>query len=180
MKIAFGPALPVGTAGEREYFDIWLRGYVAADRALERLRGALPADLQALDARYVSDREPSLTAGTLLGEYDVRVEGEEVGPERVQAALDAVMRSGELVVEHKGKTKVFDLARSLPKEPRVSEVDGQVHITMAVRMGPEGSLRPDVLLRASFDAANLRVAAVEVTRTGTFVETEEGVWSRPA
>lgn len=180
MKIAFGPALPVGTGGNREYVDVWLREYVPAGEALGRLKGALPHGLQPAQARYVSDQLPSLTAGTLVGEYDVRVEGEEVGSERVQAALDALMESGELVVEHKGKTKVFDLARSIPKEPRVSDEDGCVRVALTVRMGPQGSLRPDVLLRASFDAASLRVAVTEVTRTDTFIETEEGVWSRPA
>ena len=32
MKASFGPALPVGTAGEHEYFDVWLTGYTDAPR----------------------------------------------------------------------------------------------------------------------------------------------------
>ena len=180
MKIAFGPALPVGTAGTREYFDVWLAEFLGVRKALERLKESLPADLQVIDAVYVSDRRPSLTAGTLIGEYDVCVEGEEVGTEEVQTALGKLTASGELVVEHKGKTKVFDLARSLPKEPRAREVDGQLRVAVTVRMGPEGSLRPEVLLRAAFDTSMLQSAVIEVTRTDTFIETEEGVWSRPA
>ena len=27
MKVAFGPALPVGTASENEYLDVWLTRY---------------------------------------------------------------------------------------------------------------------------------------------------------
>ncbi len=38
MKVAFGPALPVGTAGENEYYDVWLTRYTDASEVLSALR----------------------------------------------------------------------------------------------------------------------------------------------
>ena len=179
MKVGFGPALPVGTAGEREYVDVWLTRYLPAQDALARLGAALPVHLAPSAARYVSEKQSALTAGILVGEYDVVVEGREVDVPTIQTMLDQLMAFGQLTVVHKGKTKVFDLARSLPKEPAAREVGERTHVYVAVRMGPEGSLRPDVLLRAALEPSGRAGVVAVVTRTDTFVETEEGVWSRP-
>lgn len=180
MRIAFGPALPVGTGGERESFDVWLTRYVPAGQALGMLQGALPAGLGPVDAVYVPASERSLSAGVHIGVYDVRVEGKEVSAELVQAALELIRSAGTLEVEHRRKTKVFDLARSLPKEPRARDSDAGVVVSLAVRMGPEGSLRPEVLLEAALSAAHVQGAVTKVTRTDTLAEVEEGVSSRSA
>ena len=58
MKVAFGPALPVGTAGENEYYDIWLTRYTKAEELLSLLLGAMPQDLAPTAAGYVGDSEP--------------------------------------------------------------------------------------------------------------------------
>lgn len=179
MKIAFGPALPVGTAGLREYADIWLTRYTVAEEALQRLRSSAPPDLVPIEAGYVNERSPSLTAALTIGLYELRVTGEEIDPTAVHAALERVVERGELRVEHKGKTKVFDLARSVPKDVRVEDVDGGAAIELSVRMGPEGSLRPEALIRAALTDAGIQASAVHTTRLDLLVEDDGGVWSRP-
>ena len=42
MKIAFGPALPVGVGGTDEVFDVTLTAYVAPDKALSALKARAP------------------------------------------------------------------------------------------------------------------------------------------
>jgi len=180
MRIAFGPALPVGTAAEREAVDVWLTRYVTAEEVLSGLKTAFPLGLDPIYAVYVHESEPSLSSGVHVGVYDVRVEGKGVRAHTVQTALLKMRSAGTLEVEHRRKTKVFDLARSLPKEPRASDSDGAVDITLTVRMGPEGSLRPDVLIEAALAAAHIHGVVTTVTRTDTLTESEEGVWSRPA
>lgn len=180
LKAAFGPALPVGTAGENEYFDVWLTRYTEAKEALRLLSGAAPADLAPVEARYMADSVPSLTAALTIAIYLVELDGEEIKSEKMHAALSQVLSEGELVVvQKKGKQKVFDLARSVPKDPRVMDRDGGANIELAVRMGPEGSLRPDSLIRAALERAGVTASAVRTTRLDALVETDEGVWSRP-
>ncbi|MDP2233365.1 MAG: TIGR03936 family radical SAM-associated protein [Actinomycetota bacterium] len=179
MKIAFGPALPVGTAGEREYLDVWVTRYTESEDALTRLKNAAPADLEPSSAQYMAEAAPSLGAAATVATYEVRVKGKEVDPRSVQAALDVIRARGQLQVEQKRKTKVFDLALSLPKEPSVKDDNGTVVVEMAVRMGPQGSLRPEVLLQSAFAATSLEGAVTGVTRTDTLVEDEDGGWSRP-
>lgn len=179
MKIAFGPALPVGTAGEREYVDVFLSGYTEPEEALHRLVKASPEDLAPVEARYVAEREPALAAAATVAYYEVRIEGEGLTEQEVRSALERVVARGELSVEHKGKTKVFDLPHSLPKEPCVRSSSGGIVVELVVRMGQQGSLRPDALLTAAFDPATRPGVVATTTRRDTLIESDEGVWSRP-
>jgi radical SAM-linked protein len=179
MKAAFGPALPVGTAGENEYYDVWLTRYTNAEELFALLLSATPSDLAPLQAAFVPDSEPSLTASLTIAKYEVRVTGKESQAEKVHAALLRLVESGTLEVEHKGKLKVFDLARSLPEETRVIESADGSDVMLAVRIGPEGSLRPELLVRTALESASVDASVVRVTRTDTLVETEGDVWARP-
>jgi radical SAM-linked protein len=178
MKVAFGPALPVGTAGEHEYYDVWLTRYTRARDLLEALQRATPADLAPGDAAFVAAQEPSLAAALTIAKYEVEVDGKE-SPFQLHAALKSLVEAGTLTVEHKGKQKVFDLARSLPEEARVTKSANGSKIDLTVRIGPSGSLRPEALVRAALASANLEGTGMRVTRTDTLVEKEEGVWTRP-
>jgi len=179
LKAAFGPALPVGTAGENEYFDVWLKEYTRAPEALSALAAAAAPDLAPTETVYVANNAPSLTAALVIGLYRVELDGKGIRADQVHAALAQVLSAGELVVEHKGKQKVFDLTRSVPEDARVSDGDSGVVVDLAVRMGPEGSLRPESLVRAAIEKAGIAVSAVRTTRRDTLVEDDEGVWSRP-
>jgi radical SAM-linked protein len=180
LKAAFGPALPVGTAGDAEYLDVYLARYTPAEEALAKLAASSPQDLAPHAAAYVADREPALTAAIDVAEYRVGVDGEGVTSRSVQTACEEAVARGELSVEHKGKTKVFDLSRALWNEPRVTVgQDGSAIVEIAVRIGPEGSLRPDVFLSAALQAASLSAAVTSVTRTGVFISQEGGVLARP-
>ncbi|HET6350828.1 MAG TPA: TIGR03936 family radical SAM-associated protein [Coriobacteriia bacterium] len=179
MKIAFGPALPVGTAGQTEYADVWLTRYTGADEALEALRKAAPADLEPIGAQYVGDRVPSLTAALTIALYRVELVGGELGEDHVRRVVLELMRRGELHIEQKGKTKAFDLAVCIPKDPSVSVEEGSVVVELPVRMGPHGSLRPEVFIRAALAASGAEVSAIRTTRTDLLIESEDGSWQRP-
>lgn len=174
MKVAFGPALPTGTAGEREYLDIWLASLVKAEEVRERLGRALPADIGPVEVAFVDPKAPSLAAGCTIALYDVLVEGEEVDAGQLQVALDEIVAGGQLVVEHKGKTKVFDLALSLPKEPRAGSSERGASVSVVTRMGQQGSLRPDVLVSQALSRGGMSGAVTLVTRRDTLIETDEG------
>jgi len=179
IKIAFGPALPVGTAGEKEYYDIWLTRYTDASRLLMSLRNAMPDGLAPISAAFVADSKSSLAATLTIARYKVEVDGKESSAEEVRAALKRFVDSGTFSMTHKGKQKVFDLARSLPEETRVSESAGGSEVELTVRIGPEGSLRPEALVRTALEAASLDASVAHTTRTDILVEQEEGSWACP-
>lgn len=173
MRIAFGPALPVGTAGEREYYDVTLTRFVPPDDAFAALAAATVDDLGPVTCAYVSGKEKSLAASLTIAVYGVTVEGG-IPREELERSLEALMRVGTLTVEHKGKQKIFDLAETLPKEPEVTSSGNHPVVRMTVRMGEQGSLRPEVFVTAALG----RDTRVAVTRTDLLTE-HEGVWRRP-
>lgn len=179
LKAAFGPALPVGTAGEREYLDLWLTRYTEAAQALGSLQAASPEDLAPREAYYVAGNAPSLTAALTIGQYRIEIDGEGTESQNVHAALSHLIGEEELTIEHKGKPKVYDLTRAIPKDPRVTGRQGGSDIELAIRMGPQGSLRPETFVRTALADSGIVVSAVRTTRLETLVESDEGIWSRP-
>lgn len=166
MKVAFGPALPVGTAGLAESYDVWLTRFVPPAEALGALRDATPEGLAPTEARYIPEREPSLTAALTLAEYEVVVGGPDVGPDRIRTGLEAVLADGRLTLQHKGTPKVFDLAVFVPKEPTVGEYPGGSVVHITTRMGASGTLRPEALTAEAIRRTSAEGAVTSVTRTG--------------
>jgi radical SAM-linked protein len=166
MKVAFGPALPVGTAGVAEAYDVWLTRLVAPDAALTMLREATPDALAPVGARFVNERDGSLASMLTLADYEVSVEDPGMGPGWLAEALGDVIVSGSLEIEHKGARKVYDLAVCLPEGTRVREEPGRSVVDLTVHMGAWGSLRPEALVREALRRAGASDAPVTVTRTG--------------
>lgn len=172
-RMAFGPALPVGTAGEREYFDLLLTRYVPAAEVCAALTSVTAEDLAAVGCGYVSAREPSLAAALTIASYKLSLEGG-IPPEELQDSLRGLITAGTISIEHKGKQKVYDLTEALPKEPQVMSEEGRTLVHLVVRMGEHGSLRPEALMRAALG----RDVRATVTRTDLMID-DEGVWRRP-
>lgn len=166
MKMAFGPALPVGTAGIAEIYEVWLKRFVAPDAVLIALRDATPERLTPVEARYVGEREASIASALTLADYEVVVGQPGRSPVRMAEALEDVMSSGVLEMVHKGARKVYDLAVCLPEGARVREEDGRNIVSLTVRMGAQGSLRPDALVREALRRAGSSDEPVSVTRLG--------------
>jgi hypothetical protein len=94
------------------------------------------------------------------------VEDPGMGPGRLAEALADVIGSGSLTVEHKGAVKVYDLAVCLPEGAQASEEPGRGVVSMTVRMGAWGSLRPEALVREALRRMGAQSASVTVTRIG--------------
>ena len=123
----------------------------------------------------MSDALPSLAAACTRAVYEVVIDGEDLTAETVQHALDEVIEGGEIEVARKRKNKVFDLKRSLPKEPRVRSLGHEIVIDVTTRMGQEGSLRPEQLIGEAFSRSGLDGTVRRITRTDTLIEEEGGV-----
>ncbi|PKQ19803.1 MAG: hypothetical protein CVT66_08355 [Actinobacteria bacterium HGW-Actinobacteria-6] len=178
MKVAFGPALPVGTAGLGEYLDLWLSSYVPSGEAFEALKAASAPGLAPVQVKYVAEREPSLGAALTIAKYEVVMEGGEVLAEGLTSSFAAIIAEGVLAVDHKGKPKVFELASALPKEPDVCTIKERTTVGLAVRIGERGSLRPEALVKAALTRGALDGRIMSVTRTELLVE-QDGSWRDP-
>lgn len=186
MKIAFGPALGVGTAGFEEYIDIWLREYVDPDEALSRLQHASVPDLMPEQVRYVHERETSLVAALNIAHYRVTCGHGPVADATVfQAALDEVVGRGSIEVERRkpskkgALTKTLDLTHLVYRRPICRQVDeGVCEIDLWTRLENTGALRPEVLVAEVAKVSSSDIEVVGLERVELFCE-EDGTLTKP-
>ncbi|MCL2324732.1 MAG: TIGR03936 family radical SAM-associated protein [Actinomycetia bacterium] len=145
MKLATGPALPVGVASLKEYAEVELDRFVKPAEALARLQHAAPPLLPVLDCAYVAPTEPSLDSwfNRQACEFTTCAKQEEL-----RQHFESVCAGPELEVVRKGKVK-----RYLPSEFVVGPVvlTGEAERTTArfvLRMKSTGSLRADLFAAA--------------------------------
>ena len=152
MKIAFGAALPVGVGSTCEIFDLQLREYVAADKALAALQQASVPDLMVQDCRYIENNAPAASVAFPFSTYEVRFD----------APVSAVVVPETITVVRKRKEKTLVVSEFLT-EPFTFDGD---RATFPLEAKPTGSLRPDVLLQHCDCAADI-VSITRIAQTQT-------------
>jgi radical SAM-linked protein len=165
MRFAPGPALPVGTAGLAELFDVWLTEYVPTAEAMALLRLAAGQALPIINLEYVPSKAKGLQATHTVGWYEVLFKAPGLTADDITEALMEACQ-GPIEVPHKQKAKAFDLPEVVLGSPEVVSVAGDMPgglaMTCCILAGEQGSLRPDQLLSAVFGDA---VEVASVTRT---------------
>jgi len=157
MRLAPGPALAVGSGGLEELFDVLLNGYPPADTALQRLIPVAPEGIEPVQCQYVDVKAKGLQATHIYEQHHVQLASEQDDIQALQAAFDQLLAGGELQVQrHKG-VKTYDLNQAVQA---IKVFDG-LTIGMWTVSGEQGSIRPELLLKAVFSAAEApRINAV--------------------
>ena len=168
MRLAFGPALPVGSAGLAEWLDLPLTEFVAPNAALSRLRDVTPPELAPARLGYVAAGSTSLSASITAARYSVSVEGD-TSSEQLARALEDIVAAGRFEVTRKGKTRGFDLASTVWEAPRVEATPQGSVVSLGLSLGAQGSLRPEALVTAALEySGSSASSAVIVTRIAMF------------
>ena len=168
MKIAFGPALPVGAGSRSEYFDVRLRSYVAPDEALAALQAAAPENLMPVECAYRAHGDDAIDVM-----YPVSVWCAELVCER--ASVDDVARAfGQLVdrgfieiTKTKGRkttAKRVEFAGRLVDGPHVTADGDVMTVDFSTFQGNEGALRPDKFIAAACELMDDQVTVRSLTR----------------
>ena len=149
MRIAYSPALPVGTASVSEWYDLALREYLPAPEALALLREATPHDLAPQQAGYLDVHAPTLGAFITRQEYEISLDIAEGGPTpaRVAEALRALRAQGRIAYLRGAKARSLDLSATL-LDHEVEACEGGCTVHLVTRFSNEGSMRPEILLAA--------------------------------
>jgi len=179
MKLAMGPALPVGTASETEYLDLWVTEFVEPDEVLRRLQEQSPRYVQVLKVGYVSNSEPSLNAALTLSTYRAEVAAPTINAQQVSEGFARIRALEELEVVQKGKTKRFDPALCIPNDAEVRQQQDSVSIHFSLRIDSNGSLRPDALIDAVFREADASYSHLNLERTGLYMLSDSGEMVHP-
>jgi radical SAM-linked protein len=167
MRHAPGPALPVGTTGLNEHFDLWLTEYLDPATTCRRLRDASVEGLAIVAASYVNPRAKGLQATHIHERYEIVLATTSLTPAEVQARLVRTIKEGSLTVtrksKNKNKSKVYDLTQLVEQMPTVWAGDGygakhdegaendsdNIFIVLELKAGEQGSLRPEALIQTA-------------------------------
>lgn len=168
MKIAFGPALPVGAGSNSEYFDVRLREYVSPKDALAALQAAAPENLMPVSCAYCAHGDDSIDVAYPVSVWRAELAGEGANAVDVQRAFEQLVDRGFIeVTKTKGRkttTKRVDFEGRLVDGPHVTG-DGDVAIVeFSTYQGSEGALRPDKFIAAALEGANADMSLVSLTR----------------
>ncbi|MCL2881649.1 MAG: TIGR03936 family radical SAM-associated protein [Coriobacteriia bacterium] len=177
MKLATGPALPVGIASQAEYADVELSRFVKPAEATCRLQSAAPPLLPVLDCAYVRPQEPSLDAWLNAQTIELRIDQALLADrslEEVCRQFEAVRTGPALEVERKGKLRQYIPADFVPDplelSARTADSEGErsVIARFMLLLPAAGALRSDVFAAALLSPLGIDLFDITVTRIALF------------
>jgi radical SAM-linked protein len=150
-KVSFGPALPVGTSGLKEYMDFELVPPFDIDRGMEDLNRTLPEGLRISRMAPLYGREQSLNSFIVRYIYRVHRDG--------GLTEKGFLLKDKVLVQR--KESLVDI-RMMAEE--INRIDGE---TFLLTLRDEGKLkvRPDELLFAVFE---IPAVDLDITRMAMF------------
>lgn len=168
MKIAFGPALPVGAGSRSEYFDLRLREYVSPDLALAALQAAAPENLMPIACAYCAHGDDAIDVTYPVSVWKAELACEGIDVDDVTRALEQLVDRGFIEVTktkgHKTTVKRVEFEGRLVDGPHVTADDDVVTVDFSTFQGNEGALRPDKFISAALEGANANVSLLSLTR----------------
>ena len=178
MKIAFGPALPVGAGGDGEYVDVRMKEYVPAREALERLQAAAAANLCPVSCEYIDVRAEAITVKYPISVWKAEFKGAEgqavaeVAGE-LEEAFRKLLAVGHIeVVRKKKKPKLVEFEGRLVAPPAFTEGQDRVIVGFSTKDWGEGALRPDKFIAAALEFTETPPSLVKLTRIELRPETD--------
>ena len=163
MKIAFGPALPVGAGSRSEYFDLRLREYVSPDLALAALQAAAPENLMPIACAYCAHGDDAIDVTYPVSVWKAELACEGIDVDDVTRALEQLVDRGFIEVT-KTTVKRVEFEGRLVDGPHVTADDDVVTIDFSTFQGNEGALRPDKFIAAACELMDGPVAIRSLTR----------------
>ena len=159
MKLSFASALSVGVTSDAEYMDLELAEDMTETEIAERLRPALPAGVRLLGLQVLVGKPKALMALTDEAEYEITV------PlcgsfDDVLTALASFNAAKECVYLRKTpkKTREIEIRQYMHGDVHAETTeDGQVRLTMAIRITPVGSVKPQEVVALLCDRFALPV-----------------------
>jgi radical SAM-linked protein len=147
LELSPGPPLPVGTSGEREFFDVRLAEPVDPGAVRDALQSHMPEGIAIHGVRLIVGKTASLGVYLNRADYVVDVAaGSGIGRD----AIERLMASDEAVVvrTRPGGDKSVNVRRFVERLDVAEGPDGSTRLEMTIVMTPDGSTNPSEVLAA--------------------------------
>ncbi|MGI6129689.1 MAG: TIGR03936 family radical SAM-associated protein [bacterium] len=171
LKISFASALALGSTSEGEYADFELSEYVPAAEFRRRLNEQLPPAIEVLAAQPVASSSPALMSQVVAALY--RVEGEMATSDQALAMnkWDKFLLQPEIIITKMTKKRTSQVnIKPLIIKAEFYPTGSVCHWRLLLSSGQQGNLRPEQLLQAFFDFADVAGEVKHIHRINLFVE----------
>lgn len=179
MKLAFASALAVGVTSTSEYMDVELTGSYSLSHFTQLLKQALPKGICIKRAIYKSPEDKkALMALVERAAYRIVLPS---GVDRAairKAIADFEAAETVMIIKETPKSrKEVEIKQYIPSPIRLIEGERD-ELLMDISITPQGSVKPEQVLRALHDSFGLSidVQSVLIERVGLFCK-RDGKWT---
>jgi len=185
-KIAFGPPLPVGVEGQREYVDIDAKRVPAggenfsAVKVQELLQPQLPEGIEILESAILPQGSKALMAMINLAVYRAEVPLlAAVEKDALDKACKRWLARREVITQRVQKDKrVTRNIREFVKNIEIisQETATRYWLKLEIKTGNAGSVRPVEVLESlsSLEGVEIDLEGLYIVRDGVFIESDTG------
>lgn len=175
-QIAFGPALPVGTEGLREYVDFFFTEAVDVDFFVNTMNNTLPSGVELREAHPVDLKAPSLSSslkGSTFRVFVSKVLVEEGYTVQyfTHYLQDFFRQDVYLVNKFKKRTEPIDIKPFISVLKLTPGEEGLPCLQMSLRAHLNVMIKPEEVLHQVFDMPYEKVLDCQIIRVS--METEE-------
>jgi radical SAM family uncharacterized protein/radical SAM-linked protein len=159
-RLSFGQALPVGLSSLGEWIDVQISDWMDA----EQIKSQLPKELFP-GTEILAVSEVPLNSHLPLNQacqYQVELDKMPTGEERVKEFLS----STDWLVEKPGKkSEPLNLRRLIRELRLLPEHNGMTTVRWTLFPGPEGDIRPELVLKSIFDLPESVIQSLTVVKS---------------
>ncbi|KUO58246.1 MAG: hypothetical protein APF84_05245 [Gracilibacter sp. BRH_c7a] len=185
-KIAFGPPLPVGVEGEREYVDIGIKvtsdndEHSFVDKALQLLQKQLPEGIEIVDFSILPQGNKALMA--VINQACYRAEVPFLEPIDVHAFTaaceDWLAREEVLSIRNQKGKKVTRNIRPFVRTISVLSQESPLRywLRLDIKTGNDGSVRPVEVLESisTLEGIKIDLDGLFIIRDGVYILKDDG------
>ena len=153
-KLSFATALATGYTSAGEWIEVELEGEVTPEQFIDRVNMALPNGMRFVSAFVADDGFMTLSKMLVAAKYIVTLYTDApVTTEALRAAVDAIMRSDEVIVEKKTKSgvKPANIRPEILEAEAISASDSTATVAVVGTLNAAGGLRAETFARALFE-----------------------------
>ena len=159
-RLSFGQALPVGLSSLGEWIDVQISDWMNAEQIKKQLPKELFPGTEILDISEVplNSHLPQNQAC----QYQVKLDKMPTGEERLKEFLS----STDWLVEKSGKkAEILNLKRLIRELSLLPETNGTTTARWTLEPGPEGDVRPELVLRSIFNLPDSVIQGLNVVKS---------------
>jgi len=174
-EMSFGAPLSLGVSSLAEYVDIELAQDVSLEELVEQLNRFMPNGIKVLGAIKLPDKFKSAMALITHAEYAIVAKIENAEPDVIKEKLYSFINQESILAKKKQPKKNFQI-KEIDIRPMIVEMDlegcnekGCIFHCL-LHSGSKANLKPEVLMQAFAEYAEVNILRTTITREEVYVE----------